>query len=364
MDGHRVGAGPIRPAAAGPGEAYAPMSTTRVTAAIAPGAVYTMTNAASGNSVLAFARAADGTLSPAGSLLTGGFGTGAGLGSQGSVALSPDGRFLLVVDPGSDQVSAFAVTSSGLQLLNTAGSGGRLPISVTACGGFAYVLHAGDTPGIAGFTLTATGLAPIAGSARTLGPSAAGPAEVQFGPACDTLVVTEKASNTIDTYTVGPGGMASGPFPHPSVGVEPFGSAFNGATRLVVTDAVTNAVTLYAVGPNGSLQALFGPVPDLQVAPCWLVVTPDGRFAYAANTGSGTISGFALETFRMTLLDANGVTAVVGGVPTDLALGGGGAFLYGLNGNGIAGFQVQPNGALKGVTFVAVPPTAQGLAAS
>lgn len=325
------------------------------------GALYTETNAASGNAVLAFTRAANGALTAMGSFSTGGFGTGSGLGSQGAVALSPDGMFLVAVNAGSDQLTAFAVTSSGLRLLNTVGSGGRLPISVTACGGFAYVLNAGDTPNITGFQVTATGLTPIPGSTRLLSPSAAGPAQIQFSPNCGLLVVTEKFSNTINTYTVTSAGVASGPMSHPSNGTEPFGFAFSGNDRVVVSDAASNALTLYAIGADGSLTSVAGPVPDFQTAPCWVAVSSDRRFTYAANTGSGTISGYALSTNSLTLLDANGVTAIVDGVPIDVAVAA--TFLYSLNGTGIAGFRIQADGSLKGVTLVPVAPGSVGLAA-
>src|SRR6266540_728306 len=56
------------------------------------GAVFTESNQASGNAILMWNRATDGSLTPAPSLPTGGLGTGAGLGSQGAVTLSPDGE--------------------------------------------------------------------------------------------------------------------------------------------------------------------------------------------------------------------------------------------------------------------------------
>src|SRR4051812_23621056 len=56
--------------------------------ASARGAVYTMTNAASGNDVVAFVRQHDGTLIAAGSVSTGGKGSGDGLGSQGAMVRS------------------------------------------------------------------------------------------------------------------------------------------------------------------------------------------------------------------------------------------------------------------------------------
>src|SRR3954470_21179964 len=52
------------------------------------GAVYTMTNAASGNAVVMFNRSANGTLHEAGTFNTGGMGSGDALGSQGSLVLS------------------------------------------------------------------------------------------------------------------------------------------------------------------------------------------------------------------------------------------------------------------------------------
>ena len=62
--------------------------TPLVTAAAGQGYVYAATNAVSGNSVVVFTRASDGSLTMAGSYATGGKGTGAGLGSQGSLIVS------------------------------------------------------------------------------------------------------------------------------------------------------------------------------------------------------------------------------------------------------------------------------------
>src|SRR5437899_10161188 len=80
------------------------------------GSVYTMDNSASGNNVLVFQRSADGSLRPGGVFPTGGTGTGSGLGNQGAVVLSRDGRWLLVCNAGSDEISVFVVSEQGLQL--------------------------------------------------------------------------------------------------------------------------------------------------------------------------------------------------------------------------------------------------------
>ena len=71
-----------------------------------PGAVYAMTNAAGGNSILIFSRAATGALASAGSAATGGAGKGSGLGSQGALVLTNDQRWLLAVNAGSNDLTA------------------------------------------------------------------------------------------------------------------------------------------------------------------------------------------------------------------------------------------------------------------
>src|SRR5499427_9197094 len=115
-------------------------------------AVYVQTNDATENEVIMFRRADEGALAPVGRYPTGGRGTGVPhLASAGSVVLSDDGRWLLVVNAGSDELSVFAVEPGGvLRLVGRAGSGGRTPTSVAVRGALVYVLNNG-TPNISGF---------------------------------------------------------------------------------------------------------------------------------------------------------------------------------------------------------------------
>src|SRR6478672_4452854 len=77
------------------------------------GVLYTQTNSPTGNAVHRLDRGPDGSLTPVATYRTGGAGTGAGLQSQGAVALSDDGRVLLAVDAGSNDIAAFHVTRHG-----------------------------------------------------------------------------------------------------------------------------------------------------------------------------------------------------------------------------------------------------------
>lgn len=335
------------------------------------GAVYTLTNAPSGNAVVWYSRSVSGQLAWQGTFPTGGSGTGGGLGSEGAVVLSADDSVLLAVDAGSNQISAFQVTSSGLALTDTVDSGGVMPVSVTIFGGWVYVVNAGGTPNIAGFWLAADGsLNPIAGSMQMLSGSA--PAQISFNPTGQVLVVTEKATSTIDTFTVDASGVASAAIPHASNGATPFGFAFDNKGDLIVSEVGgglggTSALSSYAVGADGSLTTISASVPDFEFAACWVVTTNNGRFAYTSNahTPSNDLSVYAVGPGSQLTLSQE-VAAKPGHGPTDLALSRNSKFLYVMDsGDGaIAGFAVNLDGSLTALTTVTGLPAGDvGLAA-
>ncbi len=187
-------------------------------------AVYTITNAARGNEVLAFHRSASGALSPAGSFPTGGTGTGAGLGSGHSLVVSNDGHELVVVNAGSNSISAFKVEHDGLRLIGSpVESGGTRPTSVTLHDDLVYVLNAGSNS-IAGFRLDdKQGLTAIAGSIQPLGAGTSVPSQIQFDRTGRVLIVDERGSSTIDTFVVNQRGVAGAAHTTPSNAGGPFG---------------------------------------------------------------------------------------------------------------------------------------------
>ena len=337
------------------------------------GVVYSISNSPGGNAVHVFVRTAGGALGTAGVYPTGGTGTGTGLGSQGAVTLSDDGRFLLAVNAGSDEVTAFAVDGNRLTVLNTVASGGMMPVSVDVHKDLVYVVNAGGSGNISGFRLGKNGLAPIAGSARPLSTNASGPAQISFTPDGDALVVTEKAANAIATYTVDADGRAQGPNTMPSAGQTPFGFAFAHRSVLIVSEAFGGAVdasaaSSYAVH-DASLSLLSGSVPTTETAACWFVVTKDGKFAYTTNTGSGSVSGYRVGTDgRLTLLDPDGRTGVTGpgSTPIDEALSRNGRYLYVLAAGAreIVAFSIAADGSLTNLGAASgLPAGMVGLAA-
>ncbi|HUF47571.1 MAG TPA: beta-propeller fold lactonase family protein, partial [Vicinamibacterales bacterium] len=338
------------------------------------GAVYTASNATTGNEVLIFNRRADGQLEPGGVVGTGGLGTGAGLGNQGALALSDQGRWLLAVNAASDTVSVLRIHNRGLDLIDVEPSGGVGPVSVTSHRNIVYVLNAASDS-IAGFRLGPRGqLEPIDDSTRALSGSGGGAAQVAFSPRGDVLVVTEKATNRIVTFLVDDDGRPGFAQVHDSVGQTPFGFSFGKRDQVFVAEAFggapdASATTSYEVGREGSLTPISPSVGTNQTANCWVVVTPDGRFAYVTNTGSGSISGYQIAfDGEIALLDLDGRTGVTGdgSGPIDLALSANGRYLYSLHSGtqSIGVFEINDDGALTPLPFTAgLPAGANGLVA-
>jgi 6-phosphogluconolactonase len=171
--------------------------------------VYTLSNQVSGNAVMEYTRAADGTLSFNTSYPTGGTGTGGGLGNQYAIILGDDeGKVLLAVNAGSNTVSSFKVTEKGLQLKSTVASGGVRPVSITMHEDIVFVLNAGGAGNIAGFRLSGDDrLNPVANSTRPLSAMGANAAEIAFVNNGRVVVITERVTNKIITYTVNEDGI-------------------------------------------------------------------------------------------------------------------------------------------------------------
>jgi 6-phosphogluconolactonase len=344
----------------------------RADAATPVGAVYTMSNAPGGNAVIVYDRLDTGELVPAGSFSTGGVGTGGGLGNQSAVTLSSEQEFLLVVNPGSDDISVFRVREDGLTLVDRVDSGGSQPVSIAENSGRVFVLNAGSDS-IFGFFMAGGGkLTPRPNSRRPLSSTGSGPAQIGFSPDGDVLVVTEKATNRITTFRLSPFGLANERKVFPASGTTPFGFAFGERRQLIVSEAAGGAAgassaSSYRVARNGTVTPLSEAVPTTQTAACWVTLTPDGRFAFTTNTGSGTISAYSVGFGGgLELEDAVAGTIGGGSAPIDMAISPDGRHLYALSGNvgTISVFDAGAAGALTAIQTVSgLPVGVNGLAA-
>lgn len=365
------------------------------------GAVYTMTNDPAGNAVVAYSRASDGTLTESGTFSTGGTSIGAfATGNQNGILLSSDAHCLWAVNSLSNTIASFQVSGTSLSRVGVVDSNGVGPVSLTVSGNLLYVLHNGSllagigmpppTPSpdnITGFTVGGgCGLSPLAGSTQPLSkPTGTFPAEVSFDPSGSVLVVTEKATNNIDTYPVGKNGLPTAHNVTLAALHEPFGFAFDNRGQMLLTEAGCHmptppgvlpgctvppdspGVSIYSLASNGTLTAVDTLV-STQAAQCWIVISNDQHFAFAVNAlalqpggtsgapPAGSVTSFSFDphgnlanigsTPVPTAL--NGLPNGLVGVPVDAALSRNGKFLYVLSeGDGtIIGYAVN-NGSLS-----------------
>ena len=307
------------------------------------GHVYLDDNTAGSNTIAAFDRHADGSLTPlpGSPFNAGGAGTGAGLASEGAAQIADGGRFLLAVDAGSDQVSALRIEPDGsLRLTSVVSSNGALPVSIAVHGSLVYVANAGTAAtNYTGFRLGHGGhLFRIPGSTVTL-PSAAQPGDVLFNGTGTKLVGTRVGTSQIDSFTVGFGGrLTPAPgSPFPAQGLGPFGSKFRptNPSQLFVSNAHNTAansgtVSAFTDSSRGTLTPVAGsPFADDQMAPCWVEISHDGRFLFTVNTASGTISRFSIAPGgKLTLLGSTPVAATGGVGAVDARLSPDGRYLY------------------------------------
>ena len=318
------------------------------------GGVFVSTNGLNGNAVVAFARAADGSLSYNGTVATGGTGIGGAndpLASQFAVALSENAKFLVVVNAGSNDVSSFAVDGGSLTLIDRASSGGTRPVSVSVSNGFVYALNTvSNTVGVIAMGPDGS-LTALPSLTKALAAGANGAAEVRANRTGDLLVVSERVSNRLETFAIANDGSLGNPVITPAAGSTPFGFDFTTRGEVVVSEAATGSASSYVANADGSLSVVSAAAPTLQRAPCWLIVSNSGRFAYTANAGSATVTGFAIDAHgALTRLTDTGLSGDLGAgsQPLDLDMSRNGNFLYVFkNGTGTIGaFSVGGDGSL------------------
>lgn len=347
-----------------------PASATSARAA--GGTVFVQTDSPDGNAVVAFDRMTDGSLRQKAVYRTGGRGgvldgsVADHTASQGALTYDSRHHLLFAVNPGSDSVTVFAVTGDRLTKLQTIGSGGTFPVSIAVHDNRVFVLNARAGGSLQGFVLLAGHLVPVPLWHRALGFDAdAAPefthtaAQVAFTPDGGSLVVSTKAAgDSVITFPLNP---VFGPSAKPVVnstgaGSVPFGFVFDGSGRILLTEAGPNAIVTGRVDGRGKLST-GTPVATGEQATCWIAAA--GDFAYVANAGSGTVSGYRIG--------ADGTPVSLGTTPAgagtvDLATTPDGRYLYAQTGadGGVSAFRINHDGSLTSAGHVVLDGAAGG----
>jgi 6-phosphogluconolactonase (cycloisomerase 2 family) len=281
------------------------------------------------NAVLAFDRGADGGLRLIGKFRTHGTGqlnvpkvVGPDDSSQEVVA-TPDGRFLFAVNQGSNTVAAFRIKDDGkLSFIDTFASGGVQPDSIGIAGRKLYVSNRGDStattagtvaPNITGFTIDPDGsLSPIPGGTVTF-PVNTIPSQNLISsdgrflfadifaangtsPQGNTLAPFQVQGN--GTLTLAPGGNVAGQNPDSTAAPPALLGADVNPHRHIVYAGLTGLaeVAVFTYDETGRLSFVGATAPngDGGAGPCWVAVSPDGKFLYTGDTGSDSVGAYSL----------------------------------------------------------------------
>lgn len=330
-------------------------------------AVFTVSNEAEGNRVFALSIERDGSLGEPQAYATGGRGTGDSLGSQGALALTEDQRFLVAVDAGSNEITAFSVDGAALVVTDRASSGGTRPISITTRDGLVYVVNAGVPNSVQGFSIDRHGKLTPLQNAMPLSAADAGPAQIELTRDGQQLVVAEKTTNKLTVFRVGSFGRVSAPLINASAGMTPFGFELTRGDTLVVSEAASASLSSYDITRRGTLETLSAAIPDTQKAPCWVAISNDDRFAFTANAGSASISSYTLDRDgHLALQNARAGELGDHATPLDLAFDTASRHLFALDrGNtAIVVFTLAHDGSLTRISSGSgLPAFSSGLAA-
>jgi DNA-binding beta-propeller fold protein YncE len=333
--------------------------------------VFVQNDNPAGNQVVAYDRAADGSLTQAGVYGTGGLGGALTesvvdhVASQGSLAYDRHDGLLYAVNPQSNTISVFSVFGDQLALRQVISSGGAFPVSIALDRGLVYVLNALEGGSVQGYAVGSGRLYPIPGSNRALGLNPAEtpqfthtPGQVAFSPDGSKLIVTTKGNGSdIDVFFLDPSGRPSkAPVVNSEPGAVPFAVTFDQEGNLDVSEAGTNSLASFTLNPNGTVTQLDS-VATGEEATCW--VTAAGGYFYVSNAASASLSVFRSG--------AGGALTLVGNTPTDAgtvdgAVSGDGRYLYvQAGGAGIVDeFAIGSPGELSKIGSVVVPDAAGG----
>ena len=185
------------------------------------------------------------------------------------------------------------------------------------------------------------------------------------------MVITEKATNKIITYTVNEWGIPGSMHSITSSTATPFGFEAGRNGNIFVSEAAGGAagaskLSSYHVGYNGSISLLSGSVGANQSAACWVAITDNGKYAYTTNTASNNLSNFNINNYNGAISVNTAVAAVTDMGPIDAALSNNSKYLYILNGvsHSIGVYAVANDGSLTAVqTVTGLPAGANGLSA-
>ena len=286
--------------------------------------VYSISNAAPKNTLIKFNQRGNGTLKKVQTIKTGGSG---GLAPQ--PGCEPPGgcpmldtqsevvtwkRLVFAVNAGSDSVTSFIEKKNGkLKRVDVQPSMGDFPNSIAVKRGVLYVLNS-HSDSIAGFKFDKRGeMRRIVNSVRPLAAvqiaQGLSPRQIGFDRTGGVLIVTRLSPlpGGIDTFLLNSKNRPGQAIANAPTTPLPFGFAVDRNNNLVMSQvsappelAMPGNTATYDINTQTGALTPIETVTSDGVAPCWVVITRDGRYAFVVNTGGGappaTIARYGLTS--------------------------------------------------------------------
>ncbi len=308
--------------------------------------------------------------------VTGGVGavSAANITSVAVNCVTPSPRFAYVANAGDNTVSSYTVNATTGQLRHNGYVATEISphgITVDPSGKFAYVTNWGSN------TVSAYSINASTGTLTSVGAVATGiwPYSVTVDPSGKFAYVSNEASFTVSAYTINAStgaltevdqngaaagtAVAAGQDPR-SVTVDPSGKF------AYVANATANSISAYTINAStGALTeidqngAAAGTAVATELTPQSVTVDPSGKFAYAANLISNTVSAYTIDTSTGVLTNI-GVAVPTGTYPISVTVDPTGKFAYVANNgsNDVSAYTI--NATTGALSIIGTVPTGAG----
>jgi DNA-binding beta-propeller fold protein YncE len=261
-------------------------------------------------------------------------------------------KFVFAVNAGSDSFTSFIEKKNGkLKRVDVQSSMGDFPNSIAVKRGVLYVLNS-HSDSIAGFKFDKRGeIRRIVNSVRPLAAmqiaQGQSPRQIGFDRTGGVLIVTRLSPlpGGIDTFLLNSRNRPGQAIANAPTTPLPFGFAVDRYNNLVMSQvsappelAMPGNTATYDINTQTGQLTPIETVTSDGVAPCWVVITRDGRYAFVVNTGGGapdaTVARYGLTSAGdLTLLGLTGENNANGDqfARTDEVLSKNGRYLFVLN---------------------------------
>ena len=237
-----------------------------------------------------------------------------------SMIMDSGGNYLFVINELSGNISTYSINSGTGALSQIAGSpfttyNNPFSLAITPSGKFLYVVNP-DLTSVIAYTVASGVLTPVAGLPAQVGN---GPRAITVDPAGSFVYVTNSADNTVSVLNINPGTgaltllgtFATGTTPTSVVALDPY---------LYVGNQGSTNVSAFTVTPvTGVLTEITSSPFSVGIAPLFEVLDPDNLFLYVGSQSANSITALSIDTSTGALAETS-QSAATGVSPSSMGV--------------------------------------------